>query len=324
MAQQDHYVSKTYLAQFSAGDGRLVPYYKDGRVIVGKVKRPKSICNEVDGDLNTYFDDMRVLDIYLRPLETRWAANVQALRERRLNARGKYELASYIAYLRACNPVAKRMGQGMLASAIQPLVDSVLREHLYAPPHDSPPLDNATRASLQNEFERGNIKSDVDRDYAHARGIASLTGIANRLYCSHWLMLHNETDVPFITSDNPAVIYSHGANDRTSIFVPLSAKDAVLISPNDSIPRPTDADVHEFESAGDRYASIKKHAAERFNVLVVKSAERLVLHGKVEKWLEELVMKHRTWRMEHVCDSLPCENGVLQIHRQMPMDLGTT
>ncbi|MCX7167128.1 MAG: DUF4238 domain-containing protein [Rhodocyclales bacterium] len=321
MTHYDHYVSQTYLTLFCGREGTLVPYYKDGHVIVGKPKWPKSICSEVDGDMNTYFDDARVLDTYLQPIETRWAGNVKALRERRLDARGKYELASYIAYLRACNPVAKRLGQGMIAAMMQPQADKVLREHLYDPPADSPPLDDATRAKLQREFEKGGIKTVVDRDYAHARGIASLTGVSDRLYCSHWLKLSNETDVPFITSDNPPVIYPHGDTDLTaSIFVPLSPTDAVLISPNNDLPKPSKEDVQSYESAGDKYASVKREAAKRFNVLVVKSAERLVLCSTAEPWVEDLVSKYRTWRMEHVCDSLPHATGVVQIHRQRPVD----
>ena len=321
MSQHDHYVSQTYLGLFAGTDGYLIPYYKDGRVVVGKPKRPKSICSEVDGDMNTYFDDERVLDVFLRPIETNWAENVRALSEGRLDATGKYELASYIAYLRACNPVAKRLGQTALAAMMQPERDKIIHEHLYHPTPDSPPLDDSTRAKLQREFERGGIKTLVDRDYAHARGIASLTGVADRLYCSHWLKLRNDTNLPFITSDNPAVIYPHGeADSRSSVFVPLSPIDAVLISPNDELPEPAKVDVQNYMSSDDQYGLVKRDAIKRFNVLVVKSAERLVLHSTEEKWIGDIVSKYRSWRMESLCDFLPSGTGVFQIHRQRAVD----
>lgn len=112
-SQSDHFVSQTYLSHFVGKTGQLTPYYKDGYVVVGKPKWPKSICYELDGDLNTYFDDPRVLDTYLRPIETAWASNVASLRARTLIARERFEVALYIAYLRTCNPVAKRLGQDL-------------------------------------------------------------------------------------------------------------------------------------------------------------------------------------------------------------------
>jgi len=316
VAQQDHYVSQTYLERFANERGQLVPYYKSGHVTVGKPKSPKSICHETDGDANTYFDDPRVLDSYLAPLEKNWSTNVQALCDMRVNADIKYQLSAYVAYLRVCNPVAKRMGQDMLAETIQPLADKVMNENIYDP-RFGPEL----QVKIEQELQLGNIRCAVDREYAHARGISSLIGVANRLYCSGWLKLFNETDIPFITSDNPAVPYYHRTTDTVaSVFVPVSPTNAVLISPDYSIKRPTNEDVQSYESSLDRYASIKKEYVRLFNQLVVKSAERIVLHATVERWLEDLVMKYRSWRMENITSKIPYENGVLLIHRQKSID----
>lgn len=319
VTQQDHYVSQTYLERFTNKRGQLVPYYKCGHVSVGKPKSPKSICHETNGDANTYFDDPRVLDSYLAPAEKNWATNVQALCNMRVDADIKYQLSAYIAYLRACNPVAKRMEQDMLAETIQPLAEKVMSENI-----DDPTLEPELQVKFMQELQQGNIRCVVDREYAHARGISSLIEVANRLYCSGWLKLFNETGIPFITSDNPAVLYYPATDAGASVFVPVSPTNAILISPDDSIERPTDENVQCYQNSLDRYASIKKEYVEHFNQLIVKSAERIVLHATVERWLEEVVVKYRSWRMENVTSKIPCENGILLVHRQKAIDKSDT
>lgn len=314
--QEDHYVSQTYLKRFTNDSGQLIPYYKSSRIIVGRPKSPKAICHETDGDANMYFDDPRIVDSYLAPLEKHWLSNVQALCEMRIDANIKYQLSAYIAYLRTCNPVAKRMGQNMIAETIQPFADKVMNENI-----NDPSLNPELQAKLMQEIQRGNIRCIVDRSYSHALGISSLVGAANKLYCSGWLMLFNETDIPFVTSDNPAVPYYHRTTDTmASVFVSVSPTNAILISPDLSMHRITDEDVQNYQNPLDRYASIKKEYVRRFNQLIVKSAERIVLHAMVEGWLEELVMKYRLWRMENITSKIPYENGAALINRQEPVD----
>jgi hypothetical protein len=317
MPQNDHYVSQTYFKQFTSADGTLVPYYKNMRVIVGKPKQPVSICHEVDGDMNTYFDDPRILDKYLQPIETAWATNVDALKSRQLNAEQKYQLAKYVAYLRVCNPVAKRMSKSRLEAMLRPLSDKVIGEALNNPSIDQPPLDESTRAQLLEKFKAGDIKPDVDQEYASARGIEALSGLADRLYCSPWMVSENHTDIPFLTSDNPAVIYRHTESlMETQVYVPLSPKLALLIAPGSNKPPPTKKDVAEYTNPDDRFGIVKRDAVKRFNVCVVKGAEKLVLHASVEAWIEGLASKYGSWRMQHLLQTIPHGNGVLQIHRE--------
>ena len=97
----DHYVSQTYLSGFTNSAGYLIPYYKSGQVVLGKPKLPKSVCYEIDGDSNEYFDDPRILDRYLPQFENSWNLNVQRLREHVLDDITKYQIAGYIAFLRS-------------------------------------------------------------------------------------------------------------------------------------------------------------------------------------------------------------------------------
>ena len=77
---KDHYVSQTYLRGFTNADGYLIPYYKSEYSVLGVPKLPKTVCYEIDGDSNKYFDNPRILDSYLPVFENPWKNNINALR----------------------------------------------------------------------------------------------------------------------------------------------------------------------------------------------------------------------------------------------------
>lgn len=316
MPQQDHYVSQTYLRSFINEDGYLTPYYKHGEIVIGKPKSPKSVCKEEDGDLNSYFKDPRILDDYLKLFENDWTKHVSALGNLESDFDTKYGIAGYISFLRACTPTAKRLGQGILAETIQPVADKIISESVNDP--DAPP-------EIKELYEKRGIdnfyKLEVDREYAHARAISGLVGAAHRLFCSDWLVLKNETGMPFVTSDNPAVLYHRPEFSNTaSTFIPLAPNLAVLITPDPSKDAPTLEEMEKFTHENDRFADIKEEYVPKFNELVVKSAERLVLSSGAFDWLEEMVRENKSWRVQTVTNKIPLENGVLILHRQMAVN----
>ena len=203
MTRKDHYVSQTYLRLFVGPNGDLVPYYKNAHVIVGKPKRPKSICFETEGDTNKYFENPRVLDKFLPAFENPWEENIVKLERGFLDAKTKYELAGYIAFLRACTPTDKRIGQQTIAGEIEPVAHKVQLSTL----DKSDYLSDEQKLTLRKAIQNKEIEIKIDREFAHAQGMRVLEGMINRYYCSHWLVLINKTSIPFITSDNPAILY---------------------------------------------------------------------------------------------------------------------
>jgi hypothetical protein len=316
MSQNDHYISQTYLNAFTDKEGMLIPYYKNGRVIIGKKKSTSAVCYEKDGDENSYFVDARIVDEYLRLFENNWANHVHALEEMSGDQDTKYGIAGYIAFLRTCNPTAKRLGQSLLTDTIQPVADRIMAESA-----DDPETPPEIKELYKKHTEDKNIEITVDPEYAHAKGISTLVDITHKLYCSKWLILFNNTDTPFLTSDNPAVLYyRRRASQIANTFVPLTPKLGVLISPNPSAEVPTLEKLKTYEHGDDQIAEIKEKFAHKFNELIVKPAENIVIHRASEEWVEILVRNNKTWRTELITSNIPYGRGLLMISRQQAID----
>jgi len=165
------------------------------------------------------------------------------------------------------------------------------------------------------------FKIEVDREYPHAIAITNLVSSSFRLYCSDWLVLLNKTDIPFITSDNPAILYhKEDFGPAASTFVPLTPSLGILISPNPSKNIPSIEELDSFRHENDRIAYIKEKYVTIFNDLIVKSAEKIVLSSDNLDWLWKMVASNKSWRVENITNHIPCENGSLIIHKQMAID----
>lgn len=316
MARKDHYVSQTYLRLFVGPNGGLVPYYKNARVIVGKPKRPKSICFETEGDTNKYFENPRLLDQFLPAFENPWENNIVKLERGILDANTKYELAGYIAFLRSCTPTAKRFGQQSIAGVVEPVAYKVMLSTLDKADY----LSDKHKLTLRNAIQNKEIGIKIDRKFAHAQGVRALEGAINRYYCSRWLVLINETDIPFITSDNPAILYYQDMQQQIAqTYVPLKPSMALLIAPDLDMGYPSFEDVKRYSNSEDRFGVIKQSYVKKFNEAIVKSAERIVLHQKKEDWLEQLVRKYSKWRVDAIVSHIPTGRGIMTITRQQPV-----
>lgn len=317
MSQDDHYISQTYLSAFTNKDGELTPYYKNARVIIGKQKNTKSVCYEKDGDENSYFEDTRIVDEFLKLFENSWANNVKAIESMAGDQDTKYGIAGYLAFLKTCNPTAKRMGQNLLADTIQPVADRIMAKSV-----NDPDLAPEIKELYKEHIEKKNIEITVDPEYAHAKGISTLVGITHKLYCSKWIILFNNTKTPFITSDNPAILYYRNRSSQiANTFVPLTPKLGVLISPNPSTEVPTLEELKNYQHDEDQFAEIKEEFVQKFNDIIVKSAENIVIHSDAENWVETLVSNNKTWRMETITTNIPYGSGTtLTMFRQQAID----
>jgi hypothetical protein len=311
---KDHYVSQTYLSGFANDKGFLVPYYKTEHNVVGNQVVPKSVCYEIDGDLNKFLDDPRVLDSYLPQFENYWVANVQTLRRHLIDDISKYQMAGYVAYLRASTPTAKRLGQANLKAVTEPEMQETAKK-LF---EQSPPEDDETRAIIAKLIDEKKLHVNIDRQYPHALSITSLLQSTARHFYGKWLIMINKSVVPFITSDNPAVAYYHGGDySRADIFVP-AAPDIALLIHADTDDKPIRLPQQRGVSMGmEQFAEPKPEYVELFNELIIKAAEKRVFSSSREKWIEEKVRAFRNWRMETVIDRIEVPGGMTIVSRQL-------
>jgi len=318
---KDHYVAQTYLESFTSSKGMLVPYYKTKNVIIGKPKSPKAVCFEIDGDTNKYFNDPRILDKYLPQFENSWKQNVEALREHYLDGMVKYQISGYVAFLRSCTPAAKRLGQERIRAAIQPTVQSVLEQQFKF----HPPTGKEARQIVKMLIEQKQITTEIDRQFPHALGISQLLSIAARFLNGSWLIMINESDRPFISSDNPAVAYYHSKDVTVAqVYIPIAPDIALLIA-GDSDAKSIDAGViRNPVSSKDCFAVPKLHYIDKFNELIIRAAEERVLHHSVDNELERKVRENAEWYMKIVVDNIAVERGTYVVTRELTRRRGRT
>ena len=310
----DHFVSQTYLSGFTNADGFLVPYYKSKHAILGTPKLPKSVCYEVNGDSNKYFDNPRILDSYLPQFENPWKQNVELVRQHVLDDVVKYQMAGYVAFLRACTPTAKRLGQTAINAVLEPIFDKMVKKYFT----EHPPEDEEAKNIIGEAIEKKELQTEIDRQFPHALGIETLLKSTARHFHGKWLVLINRTAKPFVTSDNPAVTYYH-TNDhsRASIYVPVAPDIAILIAA-DLEEKPVDFPLKRASfSPLDRFATPKPQYVAVFNDLIIQAAEQRIFSNSQYAWLEERVRDFVDWRMETVVDDLPYERGTNIVTRQL-------
>ena len=173
------------------------------------------------------------------------------------------------------------------------------------------------KLTLRNKILNTEEILKIDRDFAHAQSMRTLEGVIHTYYCSRWLVLINETNIPFITSDNPAILYYQDMQQQIAqTYVPLKPSMALLIAPDLDYCRANFEDVKRYNNSKDRFGIIKQSYVKKFNEAIVKSAERIVLHQKKEDWLEQLVRKYGKWRVDAIVSHIPTDRGIMTITRQ--------
>lgn len=229
---------------------------------------PKTICFEEDGDRNPYFDDPLILRTYLKAIEPRWKRCISTIEHGVADEETKWIVAGYIAFLRACSPTMRRVGTTMLEALVETTRPSVAR-YVQA---NTPQQDHAEQvvATLLHP----SVYVSVDAQYPKALGITSLIAIQKRYWESPWLILRNDAEIPFLTSDYPANPYYHNNEpQRFHVYVPLTPQHALLITP---LPDTERMHAH----AQDSYGIVKRQQIKLFNRIVVQCAENVVLSDR--------------------------------------------
>lgn len=323
----DHFVSQTYLHGFTNAQGLLIPYKKRAQKVIGKPRSPASICYEVDGDSNPYFKDPRILDKILPKFEQLWASNVSRIEQGEMDPDLKWSIAGYLAFLKACNPLSIRLGQKKIERTKRPPEDLVVMSAIS----QSKNVELSMKARLLSKFDVKGKKPEVDKKYVHALGIKSLEAIHRRFFESPWDVLLNDADVPFVTSDSPTVtlppertkiVLDDGRElflerpGNTLIYIPLLPSCAVVVNFSSHGKGKNVSKNWSYDPKEDHTGTVKKASVQNFNELIVKCAERYVLHSSRETWLHDLVSKFSRWRLEFIEQHL----GPITVTRMQPME----
>jgi len=195
----DHYVARTYLKHF--GDtklgGMLHAYSKsDGAKFPCW---PKDVCHEWDGDLNpSFLDHPELLGDFRKIFEPHWNTSIENILGGTVSDSEKFVVSAYMANLMTCTPSWRRV-------AVQ----------------------------FYNQHAQGKLKLETDPNYIKAKITKQLLANALLTYNQDWLLISNETEQPFITSDNPVAIeYSGMPGEPVTRFLPITPHLCLCVTYN--------------------------------------------------------------------------------------------
>ena len=290
--QDDHYVAQTYLRHFAGPNKMLRAYRKSNGETFPCT--PSSICHERDGDIiPDFLREPGYLGRYRAEFEPLWNAGIAALQARAPNASVKFQIAGYWAQLLVCTPtwtrIAKKSSDHMLGH-----VASSLK-----------PKSNKALAAAVEDFKLGKITIETEKDFVRAHNAASVLNFAWALYNADWKVYENDSDVPFLTSDNPAAFEDMGdtwAGPASVPFVrylPLTPKLCLECDLTRHRERFTNvaADFSQPPQGIIRGGRVTLKGVEQINTYVVKCAEDLVLTSGESEYARTLTARYAGFRV---------------------------
>lgn len=308
---KDHYIAQTYLNNFVNSDNKLIPYYKNKKVIMGKSCSAKSVCFKYDGNTNDHFSDERVLEKYIDEHERNWNSNIDKLIAGNVDLDIKHSISTYLAFLRTCTPTAIKNRRYSEATFIQNTAKFMAERNMLPNEGLTPEVENRMNSMILND----EIEVTVDEKYAQAKNMETMEFAAINWCYAEWVVLF-EKKGSYLTSDNPLCVY-HPYNNLnvTWFYVPLKPDTALLIKPRSETKRLIrESRYNDIEVINTKYGNIKFDWKRRFNRNLVRHASEKVFSNIKAKWIERLVERNQHWQHESVIDVIPTgENETINI-----------
>lgn len=305
--KKHHYVPEAYLRSFCGIDGKLAVYRKDAP------KRPfRSHPGEVAFHKYYYAQplpdggrDTNSLEDLFSQLESKWPPIVDAFAANKTVNDALEDVFAFVALQRARVPAAREAAERMLAAA----VDATAKQLDVA--GRLPPLPEGYDGLLDNVLVSIDPHQSI---HAMVRIVKAMGRILHRLGL---VVVHNQTDRHFITSDNPVIYFDPTASDDELLPYALKPNGPIElmmpIAPKLMLLGTTD-DKQRFAKEGIEYREIScAEAISRINEKIARFAYEVIFAG--EKPDENMICKHADQSPVLRVSHLPLANG-LGIHFQ--------
>lgn len=319
---RDHYVAQTYLKHFlDPALGNLLHAY-DKTDLKHFTPTTKNICCAQDWDTNPYFEDDRAIDQYLRVIEPKWDHGVVDIQNLLKYEEVKYFMAGYIAVLVSCTPASIRT----LTHATAEMVASsgnIIARQIQNYPERFPGAKPLPPDVFEQLMASGGLVAKIDPKHTHARTMQNLVDLQWHFYKSPWMILDNQTDSPFLTSDFPVAYYYPKPHSQLPYrFAPISPRYAVLIKPSldDADRKAPKESFGKFPSTETAIRSIRPEFPKILNKITIQGAEQFVISAYDAPWIMKMVKKYQNWKMDSGTVRLPHGNGELIVSRSMPRE----
>ena len=270
----------------------------------------KAVCRIDEGNTNDYLVEPRVVEEFLKTIESKYNAAVSEVAVGKPNQEAIYVVAGFASYVLTCSPAAMRINSGPIKAGLEATGKLMNAKGDIPPP--PPELGGKDLAEL---LESGKVKFDVDPKYPQAVGISNiLQHVATFGNCRWDILINKHDDCPFFTSDFP-VGNEHTSDLRVlNRIVPLTPTVAIRFQPDINLDRDT-AD-YGFSNFSFERRKVKRQEAVGINRLLVQSAEDTVFFRDDQPWVAGFIEKNRHFRVETETIEIPQPRGIVQWSRQ--------
>lgn len=295
----DHYVARTYLKHFGDPErgGMLHGYHKPSGDTFPCW--PKDVCSEWDGDINPTLKEPGLLGAYRDYFEPHWNLSIAQIASGTLRNQHKWAVAGYLANLMACVPAWLRVNQESMVD----MRGTLVRESLRADKNQGVALNEAQQQLLA--FLESGKRLPMDPNEAKAHAIRDLVDHAWRAYNADWIILRNDSQQPFITSDNPLALgWSGRLGDPVRRYLPVTPNLCVGVSFDPArhderklTPELLKDDLQAGSRGVVRTGMARPIEVREINKLIVQSAEEQIFSCKAFDQLPVLIRKYGRYRL---------------------------
>ena len=306
---KDHYVAQTYLKHFKAkGISKRVNAIRKSDLKILEGVHVKEICQLANWSYSPYHQsNPRFAEDYLKIFEPQWNECIKTLKKDTFNLKTKNYMAGYLAFLRACTPKAVRMSEKNLQEIVGITYKFISQHELNK--------KSEYADTIRKIESSGGITINIDQEYSKGMTFRGVVDLAEKYLGFEWSFLFNQTQTPFLTSDNPVCIERLTAK-YSKFYIPLTPNIGLIIHPDWS----KDNDGEERQKL-DEFCNIEEDGVHILNELLVKNAEDMVIfnHSNYD-WVLDLVKKYRYWRVENRATKIPTGDGYLLITQEMVVE----
>ncbi|MEJ0096369.1 MAG: DUF4238 domain-containing protein [Methylocella sp.] len=151
-------------------------------------------------------------------------------------------------------------------------------------------------------LEKGIVKIETEPDYMRAMNTKNLMKYAGMFYDSDWIVLRNETDTDFLTSDNPVAFHDQGpwrgGKPGLPRYLPVSRKFCLYCETGRNGRLDQEPDFRAPPKGHVRFATLSAASGvDRINDAVIQCAEDIVLSSQKTDSLGPLVDKYSSHKV---------------------------
>jgi hypothetical protein len=149
---------------------------------------------------------------------------------------------------------------------------------------------------------------EIDKDFPKALVTTQLLKHQWLLHHQAWDVVWNDTDEPYITSDNPSCFdYEYGSPLRAARYLPLTPRLALwTLIDQENIPQ-VSRDISPAKTSAGRKATSK--FVRDMNRLAIQSAENIVLASEPKYCVPLCLKKYKDWKVRVNVSRIPTADG---------------